>query len=281
MIFIGMAVIDLFAANRPVNVVPDFQAFPPNPLLDPITSEQGFFRVRDEGQLVGHAGCVYGYLGVESPTPYRVATYDAFLQQAPEGALWRLLGVRFFVTWRQYQDPASDLKPVEVASAPAAPGVPNQAGITKVFRFTGFDPRRAFLTHSVQAVTDAAVYSAMAAPEFDPFHDVLLPQAATVGPNASGDAVTILRDVPGRLEVRTAASDAAVLVFSEAYFPGWQATVDGRPAAVLRADGALLAVAVPAGAHQVEFVYSPPLLWWGAVISLLALAGSVVVLFRK
>jgi hypothetical protein len=280
-LFIGVAVIDLFAANRPVNVVPDFQAFPYNPLLDPITAEPGFFRVRDESQLVGHAGCVYGYWGLESPTPYRVATYDAFLQRAPDGVLWRLLGVRFMVTWRQYLPPASDEKPVEVSSAPAAPGVPNQAGITKVFRFTGFEPRRAFLTHAVQVVSDAAVYEAMAAPGFDPFHTVLLPQAAVVGPNAGGDAVTILRDVPGHLQLRATASDAAVLVFSEAYFPGWRVTVDGRPAPVLRADGALLAASVPAGTHEVEFDYSPPLLVWGAIISLLALAASVVVMVKK
>ena len=280
-IFIGVTVIDLFAANRPVNVVPAFEAFPPNPLLENITAEPGFFRVRDENQLVGHAGCIYGYWGLESPTPYRVATYDAFLQKAPDGALWRLLGVRFLVTWRQYQDPASDVKPIQVASAPAAPGVPNQAGITKVFRFTGFDPRRAFLTHAVEVAADATVYQAMAAPGFDPFHTVLLSQAATVGPNADGDAVTILRDEPGHLQLRATASDAAVLVFSEAYFPGWRVSVDGRPAPALRADGALLAAAVPAGTHQVEFNYSPPLLLWGAVISLLALMASVVVMVKK
>jgi hypothetical protein len=280
-LFIGVAVIDLFSANRPLNVVPDFQAFPYNPLLEPITAEPGFFRVRDEFQLAGHAGCVYGYWGVESPTPYRVATYDAFLERAPESPRWRLLGVRFMVTWRQGVSHLSDLLPAEVSSAPAAPGVPNQAGLTKVFRFTGYDPRRAFLTHAVQVVSDATVYEAMAAPDFDPFYNVLLPQTAIVGPEASGDVVAILRDVPGQLRLRTTAVDAAVLVFSEAYFPAWRVTVDGRPAPLLRADGALLAVALPAGTHEVEFIYLPPLLVWGGIISLLAAMACAVVIVKK
>ena len=280
-LLVGVAVIDLFAANRPLNVVPDFQAFPFNPLLEPITAEQGFFRVRDEGQLVGHAGCVYGYWGVESPTPYRLATYDRFLESAPEDQRWRLLGVRFMVTWRQGIYHLDDLKPVEVSSAPAAPGVSNQAGITKVFRFTGYDPRRAFLTHAVQVVSDATVYEAMAAPGFDPFYKVLLTQPVAAGPNASGDTLTILRDVPGELQVRASAADAAVLVFSEAYFPAWRVFVDGRSAPLLRADGALLAVAVPAGTHEVVFLYLPPLLLLGAVITLLAIAGSIVLVVKK
>jgi hypothetical protein len=280
-LFIGVVVIDLFSANRPLNVVPDFQAYPYNPLLDPITSEPGFFRVRDEFQLTGHAGCAYGYWALESPTPYRLAAYDAFLERAPESARWRLLGVRFLVTWRQGIYHLPELKPAEVASGPAAPGVPNQEGITKVFRFTGYEPRRAFLTHAVKVVNDAAVYEAMAAPDFDPFYNVLLPQPAAVGPNASGDDVAILRDVPGQLQLRTTATDAAVLVFSEAYYPAWSVTVDGRPAPLLRADGALLAVAVPAGTHAVEFVYLPPLLVWGSVISLLAVVVCVVVIIKK
>jgi hypothetical protein len=280
-LFIGAAVIDLFAANRPLNVVPAFEEFPPNPLLENILAERGFFRVRDESQLVGHAGCAYGFWGLESPTPYRVATYDAFLERAPESARWRLLGVRFMVTWRQGLYHLTDLKPAEVTSAPAAPGAPNQAGITKVFRFTAFDPRRAFLTHAARVVNDATVYEAMASPDFDPFYNVLLNQPVTVGPNAAGDAVTIVDDIPGRFLARTMSADPAVVVFSEAYFPAWQVRVDGRSAPLLRADGVLLAVAVPAGAHEVEFFYLPPLLVWGAVLSGLAVVVGLILIFRK
>jgi len=51
---------------------------------------------------------------------------------------------------------------------------------------------------------------------------------------------------------------------------GWRATVDGEPAALLRADGRHRAVAVPAGRHAVTFRYEPPGLWPGVALTLLS-----------
>ena len=133
----------------------------------------------------------------------------------------------------------------------------------------------------MQVVADAAVFDAMRAPDFDPFNTVLLPQPAQVGPNRASDSVTVLSDTPGRLSVRASTADAAVLVFSEAYFPGWQVRVDGRAAKLLRADEALLAVALPAGTHTVEFFYLPPLLIASAALSILALVACGLLVFKK
>ena len=65
-------------------------------------------------------------------------------------------------------------------------------------------------------------------------------------------------------------------VLIEQYFPGWEATIDGRPAPVSRWDGAFQSVLVPAGAHEVRFRFHSRSLPWGAAISalsLMALAG--------
>jgi uncharacterized membrane protein YfhO len=53
------------------------------------------------------------------------------------------------------------------------------------------------------------------------------------------------------------ASGPAVLVVVEAFSPGWQATVDGRRAEILRANLLFRAVPVPAGRHRVALVYRP------------------------
>ena len=77
-----------------------------------------------------------------------------------------------------------------------------------------------------------------------------------------------------RLDVDTGAP--GLLILSDAYYPAWQARVDGSPAEVYVADGALRAVAVPAGRHAVEFQYASAALPLGAAITgltLLALAG--------
>ena len=62
-------------------------------------------------------------------------------------------------------------------------------------------------------------------------------------------SATITTERPGRLEIATDTATQQLLVVSERYHPGWQATIDGEPAAVLPAYGEYLACVVPAGAQ--------------------------------
>ena len=75
---------------------------------------------------------------------------------------------------------------------------------------------------------------------------------------------------------------AGVLVLSDNWFPGWEATLDGRPVPVLVANGALRAIAVPAGRHRVEMRYSPASIRWGGAVSFVTfLSLSGIVLMRR
>lgn len=80
---------------------------------------------------------------------------------------------------------------------------------------------------------------------------------------------------PEKVVVRAALAEPGYLVLSDTYYPGWEAWVDGQPAAILRADLLFRAVALEAGEHVVEFRYRPASLRWGAGISLAALAVLV------
>jgi len=79
-----------------------------------------------------------------------------------------------------------------------------------------------------------------------------------------------------------APQDGGFVVFSETWYPGWKAFVDGREAPIYRADYLFRAVPVPAGEHRVVMVYRP---WWwpvGAGMSLLAcLLLAALGLLRK
>ncbi len=74
------------------------------------------------------------------------------------------------------------------------------------------------------------------------------------------------------------ASESAVAVFSEVYYPkGWTACIDGQEAPYFRADYLLRAMVLPAGSHRVEFSFRAPhyatLTSINWVCSLLVLAG--------
>lgn len=91
-----------------------------------------------------------------------------------------------------------------------------------------------------------------------------------------GDQVTIRRMTPVQIEINASMKCAGVVVLSNAYFPGWRATVDGRREPVHRAYGFLQAVRVERGEHRIEFRYVPTILYVGfamAACGLLALTG--------
>jgi hypothetical protein len=79
------------------------------------------------------------------------------------------------------------------------------------------------------------------------------------------------------VEVKTPA--AGLLVLTDVYAAGWTATVDGRPAQVVRVDGVFRGVPVPAGSHRVAFQYTPPGFIAGLVLALVAALICVAVVW--
>ena len=94
---------------------------------------------------------------------------------------------------------------------------------------------------------------------------------------------------PNRVTYQSSNAQEGLAVFSEIYYPhGWHATIDGAPAEILRADYLLRALVVPAGQHQIEFVFDPKTLHTtelvaniGNLLLLLAGIGTIVYYIRK
>jgi uncharacterized membrane protein YfhO len=90
-----------------------------------------------------------------------------------------------------------------------------------------------------------------------------------------------------RVELDQPAPDGSALIVSENWYPGWSATVDGRPATVARADYTLIGVPLSAGARRVELSFADPNYARGKVITVialvltLALIGGGVLLERR
>lgn len=74
----------------------------------------------------------------------------------------------------------------------------------------------------------------------------------------SAATVTLIAHKPNYLKYETGNPANGLVVFSEIYYPeGWTATIDGKEAAILRANYALRALEVPAGNHTIEFRFNP------------------------
>ncbi|MCU1587132.1 MAG: Protein of unknown function, rane YfhO [Frankiales bacterium] len=91
------------------------------------------------------------------------------------------------------------------------------------------------------------------------------------GARGASGAVSVVHDGPDEVSTDVVASGAGYLVVADGFQSSWRATVDGKPAALLPADHALVAVAVPAGKHRVQLTYHPGGVGRGTVLSVLGL----------
>jgi hypothetical protein len=95
---------------------------------------------------------------------------------------------------------------------------------------------------------------------------------------ADSSATIALTDyAPDALTYRYTAAQPATVVFSEIYYAdGWQATLDGQPVPHFRADFVLRAMQVPAGSHEIKFVFEPKEYKVGNTVSLLSSIGVLL-----
>ena len=191
------------------------------------------------------------------------ARFDETGGRLAELALWN---TGFVIAGRPLQEPAL----VAIAAPPLDPPV-------FLYRYPSALPR-AWLAASELGFADRRrLLAAVTGPAFDPRRQVLLETSDREGaaPSAPGEEdpgrVQIVEYRPTRIRLDVKATRDAVVVVSDAFYPGWAAAVDGRSAPLLRANYAMRAVRVPAGRHRVELVYRPWSVAAGLAVSLAGL----------
>jgi uncharacterized membrane protein YfhO len=122
-------------------------------------------------------------------------------------------------------------------------------------------------------------------PSFNPEREVVLAKqispadASSTSTNADS-RIGWLSKRTNTFELNVTASEPGILVISQIDYPGWKATVDGRPADITRANYALPAIFVPEGEHRVFFSFEPLSFRIGLVLSAISLS-VVAILFRR
>jgi hypothetical protein len=143
-----------------------------------------------------------------------------------------------------------------------------------------YRPRLSFVS-SYRIEPDAAkAWLEIASGKVDWSREVLLDREPDPRPSAGGKRpfviARIAEDLPERVSADVTCGAAGLLVLTDLWYPGWTVEVDGRPAPILRADGCVRAVALPAGEHRAVFRYRPWSFLAGAAVSVVSLA---VILF--
>jgi len=139
---------------------------------------------------------------------------------------------------------------------------------------------RAFVVYRAHVAGDeAAAAQAVAAADFHPSRVAIVEQPVEGVPDSNDvesppmptELHALTRAGRYDLVVEVAARAPGIVVIGEPWYPGWRATVDGKPAELLRADYALRGVRVDAGVHVVAMTFEDEPLFHGEAISLTAL----------
>lgn len=227
-------------------------------------ADTDMFRVANEYVLPPNYGLLYRLEDLGGASPLQLAAYQQFLKQVPAPRAWWLLNVKYVLTWRGTLDvPAERI--AEMTGPESKP--------MYVYQLSQPGPRAWLADQVVVAAGREQAWQRLAAPEFDPVRQVVLPvQPDGIGAAAAcGGQITWQERTPERLTLQVATEQPCVLVLSELDYPGWQAKVDGAPAPILPANGILRAITLAPGSHQVSFVYRPSSIRWGGLISLLTI----------
>jgi hypothetical protein len=128
--------------------------------------------------------------------------------------------------------------------------------------------------HVEKSETEA--FSRMASDDFDWRRDAVveaLPEEWGGAPAASetdGSSAEVVARQDEVIELRVAAASERLLVVNDAAYPGWEATIDAEPTAIVRTNGLVRGVRIPPGEHRVAFRFRPSGFRWTCVLAAIA-----------
>ena len=228
-----------------------------------LKQQPGLFRVEiDENELPQNFGDWYG---VDVLSGYTASLLSTVLSME----WWterdkQLLNVAYYIS----KKPA---RPEQVQVFEGATGL-------KVYRNPQFLPRT-WAVHQAVLVKDRPETNRLIQdPNFDLRRNVLIsapaPSMESCAPD--NDQVQITRRTSSSIVMDATLACTGMVVMSESYAPGWNATVDGRPVTVREVFGALRGVAVPGGKHRIEMRYRPLSFRLGAGFTVAGIVGICV-----
>lgn len=196
-------------------------------------------------------------------------------------------GERSYVDWHNFLDGGAAflnaanvrwiVSMVRLEGAPQFPAVRLVHGgpSALVYENTAALPR-AWLVGDVRVVAEPdGALEVLRNPAFDPRLQAVVHEepALRLRPGPVAGEARIEASSPDEVRIATRADRAAFLVLADNHYAGWEATVDGEAALILRTNHTFRGVAVPSGEHEVVFRFRPGRMYAGFWIYLAGILG--------
>ena len=176
---------------------------------------------------------------------------------------------------RSHQDLLNVRYTVKPASV-AEPAPIYQDDRWKVYENSNAFPRAWLVHKTIVEKSQEAVFRLIDDPAVNLRQVALLeapPLQALQDTAATNEQTRFIAYETDHIALQATADSPGLMVMSEMYYPGWRATVNGKPTAVLRVDGGLRGIEVPRGQSRIELKYRPSILYLGGVLTLVTLGG--------
>jgi hypothetical protein len=162
------------------------------------------------------------------------------------------------------------------------PGLVYEAGKTRVYSRDNYLPRAYYVPRAVVA-EDAENALAEVVSRQDSLDElVVLEFMSQERPPAleyeAGPAqIVVIETGLNDVTLKATLAQPGFVVLADAYYPGWQATIDGQPEPLYRANSVTRATYVPQGEHIIQYQFRPADFYVGSIIS--GLAWTAVLAF--
>jgi hypothetical protein len=275
-LLMGLLATDLIVLGSTLEIEPNDPTlgFQHQDVVDFLRQDVSLYRIEaTAGAWQPDAALVHGLYDVDGVfNPLGLAPYHAYLEVAKgeRGAtLYNLLGAKYVLAPKGQVPGDERLVPVYTDN----PRI-------DVYLNTRALPL-ALLVHEATIVENhTAAWEALFA-DFDPIETVILEKSQSRHLSEIGDrrleieggTIEFVRYGTNEIVLAVEMPADGWLVLSEVYYPGWQATVDGDRAEVLRADYTFRAVKLPPGEHIVRMTFTPRTWKIGLAVSGITWAG--------
>lgn len=278
--FSGLVIFELFAVGlqspnyEPIPASERVSSSPPA-FLDPILKDRENYPFRVDGfrGLTDNYGSLYRVMDIRGISPLFLSGPQRIIYKnyVNNPLAWELFAVRYVFS----TESTISAENVVISQFETEQGVIQLRQLTNPRPF-------ALLIYDVEILdSDEFAFALLNDPLFDERQTIILAQEPSLTlpsePIKSRPA-KVISFTPESFIITATTPENAILSVAHVDYPGWRAYLDGEPTPILRAYGALSAIAVPKGDHTITFVFEPPLYQLGAILSLVTWSSFIILM---